>query len=147
MITPSDLFNTLKELNLKQVAVTSLKNKSEAYLDANRGQMLEGKGKNKNIGTYRNKQYASFKKELNSKAGLGNVDLKLTGSFQEGMTMTMNGDDIDVDSTDSKTGDLVNKYGGQIFGLNKGTQSTFVEETLQPSFEDEFSKETGLKFA
>ena len=145
-MTASDLIENFEKMDLRDVAATSMRKTSVKYLDRNRLQMLEGKGRTKPIGKYRSKEYAQFKASQNPMAGLGNVDLRLTGSFQDKMTFDITGDEIDVSSSDGKLEDLTKKYGEQIFGLNPGTKDEYIENDLQPEFERTVEAITGLKF-
>ena len=144
MATALELQKSLKSVNVKETAISAMVATVDAYVELNRKQMQGGKGKNQNIGRYRNPQYAQFKASLYPDAGLGNVDLRLTGSFQAKMKGEIAGDEIMVASDDNKAAGLEEKYGGQIYGLNAGTQPTYNEEHFLPEFIDQIKKQTGL---
>ena len=151
MATAIDLIDNLKALDVKSIARTVMQRNADAFSEANREQMMEGKRRDgKNIGDspgnyYLSLMYARDKQNKNSKAGFMNPDLRLTGSFQDSMYMNVKGDDIIMDSTDSKTWDLVKKYGDTIFGLNEKSKEPFLD-ILTPDFQAEITKQTGLKF-
>jgi hypothetical protein len=152
MSTALDLLGALQKVDIEQIAVKTMEDNSGHYVLLNQGQMLEGKGKDRNIGVYRNfrmpdgKQYRDYKYEKSQLAGKGNVDLKDTGAFYKGMKMTMNGNEINVSSSDSKESELVDKYGGQIYGLNNKNKETFTEIAFTPDFQAEITRQTGLTF-
>ena len=145
MSTAAELSKSLKGVNITDLSRSAIVATMPQYVERNRQQMKEGKGKERNIGRYRNPQYAQFKAGLYGEAGLGNVDLRLTGSFQAKMKGEVSGDDIMVTSEDTKAGDLEEKYGGQIYGLNAGTQPGYNESDFLPEFMAQFEKQTGLK--
>lgn len=146
MATWTNLTENFRRMDIKAAATGALRATSEAMLDRNRRQMIEGKGRVKNIGRYRSRDYARMKNGMSSAAGFGNVDLRLTGSFQDRMKMSVTGESIVIDSSDSKSSDLVAKYGEQIFGLNVRNKSEYTEEALAPAFRSIIEKSTGLKF-
>lgn len=145
MATALELQRSLKSVNIKETAISAMAATVDAYVELNRKQMQSGKGKNQNIGRYRNPQYEQFKASLYPDAGLGNVDLRLTGSFQSKMKGEVAGDEIMVTSDDNKAAGLEEKYGGQIYGLNAGTQPTYNEEHFLPEFLNQIEKQTGLE--
>lgn len=147
MGTALELLNDIKAFDLMATVTDVIQKTNDGYIEKQQAQMLEGKGKNRNIGRYWNPTgvYAQFKSSLNPLAGLGNVDLRLTGAFFDGMELKLTGQDIDIFSTDSKAGDLTEKYGGQIWGLNEKRQNEYNEEVFLPALGDEIEKQTGLK--
>jgi hypothetical protein len=147
MSTAGELLEAIERVNVMDIARTAIERTAAGMIELQQSQMMEGKGKTKNIGRYRNKQYAQFKSELNPTAGLGNVDLKLTGAFFAGMEAKLDGDDINIDSTDEKAAGLTSKYGGQIWGLNDKNQKQYNEDVFLPEFQAEVTKITGLKFS
>lgn len=146
MATALELQKSLKSVNVKDTAISAMVATVDAYVELNRKQMQAGKGKNQNIGRYRNPQYAQFKASLYPDAGPGNVDLRLTGDFQARMKGEIAGEEIMVTSEDPKTEKLESsdKYGTNIWGLNAGTQPTYNEEHFLPEFLTQIEKQTGL---
>lgn len=70
------------------------------------------------IGEYRNAEYAIFKSQINPSAN-GYVDLLLTRSFTNKMFLRKFGNGYLFNSTDSKTGNLIGKYGIDIMSINQ----------------------------
>ena len=140
-MTALELRTKVDRLSVEDTAISALSATMPQYVERNRKQMQEGKGKTKNIGRYRSPEYARFKANLYPTAGLGNVDLQLTGSFQSMMKAEISGSDILVTSDDDKAGDLEAKYGGQIYGLNAGNQPGYNEEDFLPEFVKQIEKQ------
>lgn len=75
---------------------------------------------NKRIGGYQSGEYAHLKNQINPFAGFGNVDLIYTGSFVSKLFVRPYYSRAFLfDSSDSKTGNLIGKYGLDIMGINK----------------------------
>jgi len=91
--------------------------KEEKVNEFTRGERPDGR----KIGKYSsaNAEYAIFKNQINPLAGIGNVDLLLTRSFTGKMFVEVTGKGYEFDSTDSKTANLLIKYGNEIMGLNQ----------------------------
>ncbi len=153
MATVLDMIDNIKAIDLKSIARTVMQKNADVFTEFNRQQMMEGKRKDgKNIGDspgrrgyYQSLMYARDKQKKNSKAGFMNPDLYLTGAFQDSMYMNVKGEDIVMDSTDSKAADLLKDYGGTIYGLNEEKKPEFVE-VIMPEFHEVIEKQTGLKF-
>jgi hypothetical protein len=87
-------------------------------LDSNIAQLETGRDSLGNfLREYASEDYAVFKQMIGSKAPFGIADLKLTGDFYSGFTLTFEGDSFRITSTDEKTEHLRAKYGNDIFGL------------------------------
>lgn len=105
-------------------------------LDANTAQLENGKDSfDKLLWEYASDEYARFKQSIGSKAPFGIADLKLTGDFYSGFTLVVEGNEFRITSTDSKTSDLVSRYGEEIFGL---TEKSITE--VLPYLEESFIK-------
>ena len=101
-----------------------LEETKEPIIGLNTSQLYdEGVDKNGNkLQPYRSRgenyeSYAAMKHRMNPKPGFGNPDLFLTGEFQHSMNLRVEGEVFEIDSTDTKTNKLREKYGDQIFGL------------------------------
>lgn len=149
MGTVAELLTSMQQVDISAITVRVIEATGDKYLDINRSQMMEGKGRDRNIGRYSQSKlgrtYAKIKNNMNPDAGLGNVDLRLTGSFQDKMMLIVTGNDIEIDSTDEKAPDLLAKYGGQIYGLNSKNHPVYNETVFLPAFIDEIERITGLR--
>lgn len=71
------------------------------------------------IGVYRGQGYSELKNRLNSKAGLGNVDLTLTGALGRGIRISGFNNEYEIFSTDWKYEKIVEKYGEINFNISE----------------------------
>ena len=131
MASINDILTRLDTLSVSQEAQEALIDSSDNIRDAQRDQLLHGiKKDGTGIGKYRNKKYAQKKFDQNPLAGLGNVDWKLTGALHKDIFIDVRSDVFVIDSADSKTGDLIKKYGDP-FGLTPKSRETVIKEKLQ----------------
>lgn len=68
------------------------------------------------------------------------VTLHDEGDFYRGMHVERAGKGLYIDSKDSKTEKLVNKYGEDIFGLTRKNIKEFIQNYLRPRMQDRFKK-------
>lgn len=95
----------------------------------------------KKIGKYKSVPYAVRKQAMNPLAGFKIVDLRLSGEFHGGIFADVREDKVVFDSLDSKTEDLVDKYGEKIFGLNQKNASEYSTNYLAPVAVTNFKKQ------
>lgn len=72
-----------------------------------------------NLLTYNSIVYAIWKNNRNKAPGLMHPDLFDTGDFYRGFFLEVTDSEFELDSRDYKSDDLKDKYGENIFGLNK----------------------------
>lgn len=104
----------------------SIKRREYDYVTLLRGNLILGFGGNERIGIYKSKRYAEMKYGLSKLAGFGNVDLKLTGAFYEGITIRVGEGKFIVFSNDKKSPILEDRYGKTIFVLSDEGHSFFI---------------------
>lgn len=80
------------------------------------------------IGYYQNDDYAQYKLNKGSLAGYGYVNLIDTGAFSNSMFVVRKTNSFIFDSGNSKAGDLIEKYGMDIMGLNQKTFNRIQRE-------------------
>lgn len=80
---------------------------------------------------YKNPYYSKKKFSMNSRAGFGIPDLKFKGGFYRGFDVVVGYDSFEVNSSNSKTEELVKKYGKYIFGLTKQNKYLYGKDVLQ----------------
>lgn len=90
-----------------------------------------------------NELYRDFKNKLNPKAGLGNVDLILGGSFINSFFLEEKGEGYIFSATDSKTDDLLGRYGEEIFNLNQKAFNDFLIKYVKDDFVKVLKKQLG----
>lgn len=136
-MTAKDMIDAINAVNVEDIAAESVDAVADDYLDANREQMMRGLRRDgEKISSlpgnpYRNKYYERKKNAMNPKAGTGNPDLRLTGDFQNSLTLNIESDDIYVYSFDDKNEKLEEHYGDQIFGLSEASKQQLIDKSLQ----------------
>lgn len=103
------------------------------------GQSVDG-GK---VGTYASEEYAAMKHQQNPLAGFGNVDLFLTGSLSDDITVIKKGERFEILSTDEKYSKIANKYGAEEFGLTEDQLQEFLHECYISSLNTIINKTYG----
>ena len=113
-----DMIDKLEELNMDDVIQAAVALTVKDLETIQRNQMLVGEdSKGEIIGRYRSRKYAEAKHAMNSLAGLGNMDFKLTGSFHKLIYTTLDQEGVIIDSSDKKTKRLL-EINKDIFSLN-----------------------------
>lgn len=126
------LIRNLEAIDMEQVIGEALEQTIEQHKIRLQNQMLHGEAKTGKIGKYRSLSYAARKVLINPLAGFGNVDLKLTGSFQDLIEIKVDGAGTNTTSADEKAEELRHKYGDEIYGLNKQNKSDYSLEDMGP---------------
>lgn len=134
----------LERLNVMEVAVETINETKKEFLDFNRDQLRHGLKTTGPIAQYASSEYAQLKYSMNSLAGFGNVDLILTGSFSNKMTLLASGNKYAIDSGDEKTASLLLKYGTEVFGLDDQRQPTYNFTIFLPLFLQKIQQITGI---
>ena len=115
----------LKAIAYAQLMKESIKEHEAEISDLNTEQMNQGvKGDGTEIGQYANLAY---------KGRLKPVDLYDTGSFQDKVYVEIYDDVFEMNSSDSKTEKLINKYGEKILDLTDQNKSN-TAELIKPTF-------------
>lgn len=84
------------------------------------------------IGYLQDPVYAMGKTESGGQAPPGEVDLRLTGSFQAGLRTVVTKVSLKTYSLDLKADKLEKKYTPLIFGANKENLTKYAKENLLP---------------
>ena len=146
-MTLEGLYEKIQKLDTVKVGEEAFDKTAGKIVDYQKEQMLQGiNAKGTRIGKYKNKAYAKKKNQMNPLPGLGNVDLKLTGSFQSKIKIAVDKDKFRIESGDSKNQMLQQHY-SSIFGLSDPFKADYVESDLRPEFQKEMEQATGLKFS
>jgi hypothetical protein len=75
-------------------------------------------------------KYYVFKHDLNKKAGLGNVDLTLTGALGKGIKVKVAQDNFEIFSTDEKFEDIISRYGDYNFNLSEDEKKELFDNII-----------------
>jgi hypothetical protein len=86
-------------------------------------------------------EYTDFTIEIKKIKGqpYDRVTLKDTGDFYRGIKLDLSSDSFTLDSSDNKTGKIVDKY-GDVFGLSEQSKTELIEEQLKPTMQDKIRK-------
>jgi hypothetical protein len=105
--------------NLTVIAEESVSQSKDGFIEAQKAQLEQGSNATgESFRKYRNPAYARLKNAMNPLPGLGNPDLKYTGSFYRGIYATVQNGRITVGSSDSKAQALEASY-KNVFGLTR----------------------------
>lgn len=116
----NQLISNLRKVDFKEAMEIAINSNPGLYAQAQRNQMLRGERNNgKKIGKYKSKAYTEKKYALNQLAGKGYKDEKLTGEFHRLIFVEARRGVVVFSSSDTKTNDIMNRDGEDIFGLNK----------------------------
>ena len=75
-------------------------------------------------------EYAFFKNKINPSAGVGNVDLTLTGALGKGIKVKPLGGDFEIFSTDSKFDEIADKYGDYNFNISEDEKKVLFDKIM-----------------
>lgn len=118
--------------NAGQMAQYVLETTDEEAIKLVQEQLRQGKDGNDNfLAPYRDPEYAAYKLTLNP---LGVTDLRLHGSFYEGMLVQADETSLSIISNDVKWAKLARKYGLDITRLSPESKQFFVVNSFQPRF-------------
>lgn len=133
MATINQMIKRMEAVNMQEIVGDAIEQTKEQLKERQQQQMLEGEAKTGKIGRYRNLSYAGRKQLMNPRPGFGNVDLKLTGNFQDGIRIVVGPNSVNIDSSDEKAPELKAKYDEKIFGLNKRNASDYSLQDMGPA--------------
>lgn len=139
-MTIKGLLNRVENLDTNKIAEAAIEATATDLAEVNRERMLDGVRADGSImPTY---SYIS-----QTVYGYPNTPIKLkdTGEFQAAIKVTVDGNVVTTDSTDEKTGMLMDRY-GDIFGTYGPYKAAYVSESLRPAFNGGITAAIGLKF-
>lgn len=148
MSTIDEMIRAFEQLDYEALGAQVIQDNAAQIEEVNRKQMLRGERADgsKITPKYRNEKYSRAKNAKNPQAGLGTPDLKFTGNFQRQIDVNVFGkSQVDFFSKDSKSEDLVAKYGEAIFGIQDTELPRLQSEVLNPDLIDLICLETGAK--
>lgn len=91
------------------------------------------------IGEYKDQEYKAYKMSINPLAG-GAVDLTLTGSLGEKLTIRKKNKGYEIFSTDEKFNKIGVKYGFEEYGLTSEEEHQFLEELFDFALQTQMEK-------
>lgn len=117
------------------VVVGIIEDHEDIITGYNKDQLIHGQDRNGDpLEFYKNLHYAIYKNQRNPKAGLGTPDLNLTGAFYRGFFLSINGFAFSIDSSNSKSDALQEKYGEMIFGLSQPNMGMYARNEFFEEF-------------
>lgn len=125
-MTINEAYRRFSRLDLRSQVPIIIELTSEQIILLNQAQLYQSSmdSLGNNLGGYYFEWYEDLKKGLNPGLG-GLVDLYLTGNFYSGFFVRVEGGEIIIGSTDSKSDDLETKYGKAIFGLSDMSKAQY----------------------
>lgn len=96
------------------------------------------------IGVYRSQGYAELKARINNQAGLGNVDLTLTGALGDKIAISGFDDEYEIFSEDTKYESIVEKYGYHNFNISDDEERQLFDEIASVVLTDIMNKSYAL---
>jgi hypothetical protein len=150
MSTIDELYADFAQLNLREklpelVLQTSTEITGFIIEQKAKGELSTGE---KITPSYKDPAYAKAKYwKYNPLPGYGTPDGRLTGAFDAGLSVTIRGDEYDVESNVPYAQDeSLLQYGDNFIRLNDQNMTTYCEDTLAPVIQDYITAVTGLIF-
>lgn len=135
MATVAEMLRRVKSVNIDELAMGIIESNKDKIVEKNQAQLeYEGiNSKGNKLRRYASNSYAARKQRINGMPGFGVPDLRLTGAFYRGFTINvLSKKEFEITSTDSKTTDLTEKYGEDIFGLIPRKKLQVKTEIMMP---------------
>lgn len=150
MATIDKLLNSLNQVDVVDVMFDVLKQDTEAIVKLNKQQLMRGEkhdGSRTAEHTYGSLSvlYIEEKRQLGkiSQSTLPHVNLFDTGSFYRGFTTRFQRRNFSIYSRDSKSADLQDTYGTDIFGLQRSSLDKLVIEK-KPIIQQNYKQKLNL---
>lgn len=129
----------IEQLDTDQIAEEAIRDSAEAMADLNAEQINSGmKADGSQMPDY------SFRSVFQYGKPPGPIRLRDKGNWQAGLRVTVVGDNVVFDSTDSKDRMLRDRYGDAIEGLSDKYGNEAVREAINPAFIKRIKEATGL---
>lgn len=118
-MTLRELYRRVSSVDLEQLKKRAVEDNDRELVEINRQKQLFEKGLNaEGVEIWSYRPYKPVTQMIKAEKGqpTDRVTLKDTGSFHKAMFLAVKGDSYEMSSKDSKTQDLVQKY-GDVFGI------------------------------
>ena len=135
-MTINDLYLNAKAIDLADIFSDVIAKNEEHLIQLNQNQLYKDSSDSEGnkLQQYNSLTYALEKSQMNAGVGFGNPDLYYTGAFYRGWSILITNTEFIFDSSDSKTSDLIAKYGQNIFGLRKDNLESFTVNIFANDF-------------
>lgn len=136
----------LRKVDIEKIAWEAFKENEHHAIDLNTQSQLFEKGVDAKGDKL--KEYTPFTKMLKRQKGqpTDRTTLKDEGDFHAGFYVKSSNFPVIFDSRDSKTGELVFKYGQDIFGLTEESKEELRKEHTNEAIQEKFQREVGNAF-
>ena len=138
------LYQNLQTLDLKTRVMDIVRETEKDIAEINAFQMYQGKtSEDKEIEPFYKPLTIAIKREKGQP--VNRVTLRDTGAFQDAMKVNVEGMKFTITSSDSKTKKLVDKYGGEIFGLSPEGKKEYANDYFMPRLQEHIEGHLGVK--
>lgn len=143
MATIKALLNRFENLNTDAIVAETMQESADAIAEKNKEQLYSGEDAD---GAEITPGYRPLTIAIKQSKGqpTDRVTLRDTGSFYQGIYVSVNGDRLITDSRDTKSAKLQDKYGEKIFGLNDKFSFEVIKETIRPVFKNKIQEAVKL---
>lgn len=126
-----EISKRLAAASIEDIALKAIRDNDTRYIALNQSQLLGGRDSNDKLlrPPYSSKYYAAMKRKMNP---AGVVDLKLTGEFYGDWFVSASSFPVVFGSINEKTQMLADKYGDNLFGLNKKNRRESSQSIIRP---------------
>lgn len=127
----NDIADKLERIDVNKTLAGVLEDNSEFLVEENIESLDEGKYPQS--GDFIEPPYSPVTVKIKEEKGQQTdfVNLEDTGEFKADMLANVGSDFVEIDSTDSKSGKLKEKYGDQIFGIGDFTKRQIQEINIK----------------
>ena len=135
-MTINDLYLNAKAIDLADIFSDVIAKNEDHLIQLNQNQLYKDSSDSEGnqLQQYNSLEYAREKESMNPSVGFRNTDLYYTGAFYRGWSLLITNSEFLFDSSDSKTSDLIEKYGQNIFGLRKDNLESFTQNEFREGF-------------
>lgn len=149
MGTIKSLFSACRSVDIKKTAESAVVGTSLFLINYNKSQLYEEsvRADGKRLELYGSILYAINKNRRNKAPGLMHPDLYDTGAFYRGFFVKVQDFTYEIDSRDSKSNKLKNKYGNTIFGLTSESKAEYTKKEFFQTLKRIIESRTGLRFS
>jgi len=147
-MTISKMLSGVQSIRLEEQVPVIIEQTKEKAIELNKLQLYNSSinKEGMRLELYRFEWYASMKNQKNPNPGLFHPDLYLTGAFYGGFKMTVTESTFNITSSDSKTFELVKKYGDDIFGLTDQSKGIYAKGVVYEGIKAYVTSKSGLRF-
>ena len=160
MATALDMLNNLRAMQMNAIAEDVLNQTSSTAVQMNRGQLYDGKlSTGDDISpTYLEDPYFKSKESAqkysdwkdaitpNPRRKKGVPNLFIIGAYHESITAEAKGGGLLYKSSFYRASNIESKFSVNVYGLGGEYREQFLQNELEPAWQQRIEAETGLKF-